>query len=310
MATTYAYQKGKYGGPCGTIFPFFRDFVGTNPQDEEYRAYVPAGFLRCRGQVLNANDYVELAEIIGIGDQCIYKKTDTNLENVGDDGTGGQIQLPDLGSKYIAAGSTPGAYNDLTLSTDDNVSKAGIEVALTSAGEEIVFSYDGDLEIPKHDLNVFGGWTATGSTVTSSATVSQGQILAHGHYANVTQTTSGSKPTCGYAWKYIKCWGGGFAGSGKWCNCNSNATEVREEIVGDVASIGLEVESLGSSTGTQHYHSNANPKITSQSTSGKMAKASFSGSPLTTTVALKTASTSKIDAMSPKFILCEYLIKI
>lgn len=310
MATTYAYQKGKYGGPCGTIFPFFRDFVGTNPQDEEYRAYIPAGFLRCRGQVLNANDYVELAEIIGIGDQCIYKKDATNLENVGDDGTGGQIQLPDLGSKYIAAGSTPGAYNDLTLSTDDNISKAGIEVALTSAGEEIVFNYDGDLEIPKHDLNVFGGWTSSGPTITEAATISEGQILSHGHYANVTQQSSGSKPSCGYAWKYESCYGGGFLGTDKFCECNSDDTVTREEIVGDVFPLNLSVESLGSSTGTNHFHSNANPKINSQSVSGTMAKTKFSGSPLTTTVTLKTASTSKIDAMSPKFILCEYLIKI
>lgn len=309
MATTYAYQKGKHGAPCGTIFPFFRDFIGTNPQDEEYLAYIPAGFLRCRGQILNASQYPELASIIGVGAQCIYRKSGTVLEEKDEDGNGGQIQLPDLGSKYISAGTTPGEYNNLVLSDDETVSKAGIEVSLTSSGGEVTFSYDGDFSIPAHNLNVFGSWTSTGSTITSSNGVSEGQILAHGHYANVTQVHNANQPDCGYAWKFIKCWGGGFAGLGKWCNCNSNATEVKAQFVADVGPLGLEVESVGSATSTNHYHSNANATITGQSASGSMAAATFTATPLTTTVKLNTASTIKIDAISPKFMLCEYLIK-
>jgi len=310
MATTYAYQKGKYGAPTGTIFPFFRDFVSVNLGDEDYTAYIPAGFLRCRGQILSANQFPGLAEVIGVGENCIYRKEGTTLQNPAADGSGGTIQLPDLGSKFLAAGTTAGQYNDLKLTSNNAVFKAGIEVQLTGAGNEIQFTYNGNFAIPSHPVTLFGSWTNTGLTSTSSSTVSEGQILAHGHFSNTTQLESGAKPNCGYAWKYIKCWGGGFAGLQKWCNCNSNATEVRATFNADIVTGGLEVEQVGTSTGTNHFHTNAAPSITSQSKSGVMQSRTFLASALQTTVRLNTATTVKIDGKSPKFMLCEFLIKI
>lgn len=310
MATTYAYQKGKYGAPTGTIFPFFRDFVSVNPGDEDYTAYIPAGFLRCRGQILSANQYPGLAEIIGVGEGCIYRKEGTTLQNANADGSGGQIQLPDLGSKFIAAGTTPGQYNNLKLSSNQAVYKAGIEVTLTSAGNEVPFTYTGNFSIPAHSVTLFGSWTNTGLTSTSSTTVSEGQILSHGHYSNTTQMENAAQPQCGYAWKYIKCFGGGFAGLQKWCNCNSNATVTYAQFNADVLTGGLEVEQVGSTSGTNHFHNNASPAITSQNRTGTMAARTFLATALQTTVRLNTGTAVKIDGKSPKFMLCEFLIKI
>ena len=308
MATTYAYQKGKFGGPAGTIFPFFRDFIGTNPSDEEYVAYVPAGFLRCRGQILSANQYPELASLLGVGESCIYRKEGTTLQNADENGTGGTFQLPDLGSKFISAGSTPGQYNNLKLTSDENVYKAGIEVTLASAGNEITFTYNGNFSVPAHNVNVFGNWTIQSQTTTSSVNVGDGQMLTHAHYANVAQLHFGSTPQCGFQWKYQPCWGGGW----RWlnlCACNSSSTVNKTEFVGDLIAMGIELSELGSDTGTNNNHSNASPIITSQSRSANMATATVSAASIVTTVKLNTASTIKIDAISPKFILCEYLIK-
>lgn len=307
MATTYAYQKGKFGGPSGTIFPFFRDFIGTNPQDEEYVAYVPAGFLRCRGQILSANQFPELASIVGVGEGCIYRKEGTTLQNAVN-GVGGTFQLPDLGSKFISAGSTPGQYNNLRLSSNENVYKAGIEVTLASAGNDITFTYAGNFTIPAHSANVFGNWTLQAQTTTSSVSVSDGQMLTHAHYANVAQLHYGSTPSCGFKWKYQPCWGGGWS----WlnlCACNSSSEVNKQEFIGDLIAMGIELSELGSDTGTTHNHSGASPTITSQSKSANMATTTISASSIVTTVRLNTASTIKIDAVSPKFILCEYLIK-
>lgn len=59
--------------------------------------------------------------IIGIGSSCIYRKSGTTLQEQASNGTGGQIQLPDLGSKYITAATTPGNYlNTTTLNTATN----------------------------------------------------------------------------------------------------------------------------------------------------------------------------------------------
>ena len=86
---TYSFEKGKHGGPTGAIFPFFTDVNGLIPVDQQYRDFCPAGFLKCRGQILQANQYPQLAQGLGVGAQCIYRKADTILEEADEDGTGG-----------------------------------------------------------------------------------------------------------------------------------------------------------------------------------------------------------------------------
>jgi len=134
MATTYSFQKGKYGGPCGSIFPYFTPMQNLIPTEQEYLDNIPAGYLRCRGQILNADQYPNLALVIGIGDSCIYRKTGTTLQNQVN-GVGGQIQLPDLGSKYITASTTPGNY--LNTTTTNTLTNTEIERAWSSSGNSI-----------------------------------------------------------------------------------------------------------------------------------------------------------------------------
>lgn len=304
MATTYSFQKGKYGGPCGAIFPFFRNLTSNSPADAQYYENIPAGFLPCKGQILSADQYPALAEILGVGDACLYKKTGTTLQNRDEDGTGGTFQLPDLGSKYISASSNPGLYNNMTVTNTTSTTtiyRAGIEVELQSVGNELTFTYSGNFSLPSHSLTVAGNWTVQSSTITGSANISEGQILPHGHFADFAQLFDGASTNCNTGgWKYqYRFWGACYNSASFGGNCGAVV----------LTPMGNTADEIGTDTGTNHTHGNANISITSQTKSGTMSAISISSAPIQTVVRLNTGNTVKIDSVSPMFILCEYLIK-
>ena len=162
MGTTYSYQRGKYGGPCGAIFPYFQTITSFSPVSDDYTLNIPAGYLRCRGQILNADQYPNLALIIGVGSSCIYRKVNTTLQEKNADGSGGQIQLPDLGSKYITASTTPGNYLNTTTfntSTNTQVTRAGVAIELSSnasASNTIIYTYSGPFKMTQRTIPVNG----------------------------------------------------------------------------------------------------------------------------------------------------------
>jgi hypothetical protein len=321
MATTYAFQKGKYGGQTGMIFPYFSDLPSNNPLEAEYSNNIPAGFLRCRGQILSADTYPQLAAVLGVGNACIYKKSDVVLNDPDEDGTGGTFQLPDLGSKYISAGTTPGSYNDLTVETATTATvtyRAGVEVSLTALNTDVQFTYTGNFSIPQHNVNISGQWTVRSNTSTGESSVNEGQILTHGHYATFAQLTDGRSGQCGGQWKWVAIY--------YYCNKDPNIVQNNVGLM-RLVPIGIGAAEAGSETGTNHKHSNANfvipdgistngvvaPTGTTnpgQTRTGIMAATSFSAASIITTVKLNTSTTTKIDAVSPKFVICEYLIKI
>jgi hypothetical protein len=302
MATTYAFQKGKYGGQCGFIFPYFSDLNTNNNTDDQYLKNIPAGFLRCRGQILSADQYPELANLIGVGDECIYKKSGTILQNRNENGTGGTFQLPDLGSKYVSAGTTPGSYNNLfieSVTTTTPIYRAGVEVTLDSVGSEVIFTYSGNFVIPQHTVNLSGQWTVRSPSSTGRSPVNEGQILTHGHYATFAQLQNGVTGQCGGQWRWRTV----------IYYCRRRGIVANSPGFVRLQPIGIAAQEAGSATGTEHSHNNANFVITSQSKTGTMTRTTFPASSLQTTVRLNTATTTKIDAIAPKFILCEYLIK-
>lgn len=303
MATTYAYQKGKYGGQCGMIFPYFCDLPSNNPLESDYLNNIPAGFLRCRGQILSADQYPELANLLGVGEACIYRKEGTTLQEKDEDGTGGTFQLPDLGSKYVSAGTTPGSYNNMIVENSTSattVYRAGVEVTLASVGTDVVFTYTGDFSIPTHTVNLSGQWTVRSNAQTGKSTVDEGQILAHGHYGTFAQLQNGVSGPCGGEWQWNEI----------FYYCTRDPGRVRNNPgFMRLTPISIGASEAGSATGTNHAHSNANFVITSQTRNGTMAATTFRANSIFTTVKLNTFSTTKIDSISPKFIVCEYLIK-
>lgn len=303
MATTYSYQKGKFGGPVGCIFPFFRTLSTNSPLDNEYLDYIPAGYLRCRGQILNADQYPNLATIIGVGNTCIYRKTGTTLLERNTQGTGGQIQIPDLGSKYITASATPGGYSEDTILnpiTNTTVPKAGVGVSLESAAVNNVvgFNYTGSFTLPETNIPISGTIQTTGVSSTSSATVFETQLLSHGHLSNISTANYIASATM-----FLK------QVPRIWFYCQGATT-----IGGSNAPSGLEwaqwvVNEYGSTSSTTHNHTGVFPGTTSSSKTGTILTTNIAADGITTNVRLNTDNTFKLDYITPKFILCEYLIK-
>ncbi len=311
MSTVYySFEKGKYGGPCGSIFPFFRTINGLSPLGTDYAEYIPAGFLKCRGQILAADQYPNLARVIGVGNNCIYKKEDTELLEPNADGTGGTFQLPDLGSKYIAGASNPGVYANTTTfnpRTNSSVDRAGIEVEITSQGETVEFFYTGDFQVPGRSLTITGAMNAVSPPVsTENESISIGQILGHGHNSDnkiARRINYNSQALGGATWTRKR-------GSLYGCPRRGNACPAD-------ADFGLEhkyifLEEKGTDAGTTHRHfgtfpvkNSSEPNTRSASTQNLL----ISASPLVTTVQVNNSSVVKMDTFSPKFILCEYLIK-
>lgn len=301
----YSFEKGKYGGACGSIYPFFRSLSGLSSLGQDYVDYVPAGYLKCRGQILSANDYPNLARILGVGNACIYKKTGSLLQDPDADGTGGTFQLPDLGSKYITASNTAGLYlNNTTVNprTNTSVDRAGVEVEISSQGTSVDFSYTGDFRVPGRTIGLTGQMTPVSPpTSTDPETVSIAQTLSHAHNATFKisrRINYRSDGMNGSTWRKrnYTC---GFAGSAG-CDANDNY---------GLAHKGVTLIEEGTDSGTNHRHYGTFPIKTGESKTASVDELLISAGPLVTTVNVNTATTFKMDNVAPKFILCEYLIK-
>lgn len=303
MATTYSFEKGKYGGPCGSIFPYFRPMQNLIPTEQEYLDNIPAGYLRCRGQILNADQYPNLALVIGIGDSCIYRKTGTTLQNQVN-GVGGQIQLPDLGSKYITASTTPGNYLNTTTTntlTNTEIERAGVAVEIVSnanTSNQISFNYTGNFVLAQKDLPVNGQIRITAPSSTSRNSVGESEIMGHGH---------GSTLSTGREIQSFTCWNGATAQRTLTCQ---NPVPIGENstITGRDWST-FQLDTYGSETGTNHSHAGLFPSITSSTSTATIRRTEIPSDGLTTNVTLNKFNRFAIDRISGKFILCEFLIK-
>lgn len=300
---SYTYEKGKYGGPCGAIFPFFRQITGALPSEQDYTDYIPAGYLKCQGQILNADQFPELAEKIGVGEGCIYKKIGTTLSDRLEDGTGGSIQLPDLGSKYITTSGNPGEYLSSTVlnpTTGVTVDRAGVGVSLSSTAENIDFTYTGNFKVPRlNSLDFTGLWrTVSPPTATPEATVGIANFVAHGHRATFTIGDSINLNSKGMA-------SGSWTGRTLFCYRSARIVCAPDANFG-VEFIGVDITESGSES--KHAHG-IGSVVLSTNKSGNIPAVEMTATGLTTTVKTTTANVFKMDDIAPKFILCEYLIK-
>lgn len=307
----YSFEKGKYGGPCGAIFPFFRQIEGNLPVDGDFKDFVPAGFLKCRGQILSADQFPHLAELIGVGSSCIYRKANTTLQERNDDGTGGTFQLPDLGSKYITTSTNPGLYaNDTATDTvaQREVPRAGIAVTLTSNGDSVEFVYSGDFRSPGvSNVALSGGWRPVSPpSRTTSTNLAISNFVAHGHrgtYSIGGQINTNSQGMLNASWTGFKYIFVPFPIP----ICTRRVARVCEpdENFG-VTWAALNITDSGSDS--SHNHQLGTPSI-SVNPRVVIPPVLLSGSSLITTVSVRTREIFKMDDIAPKFILCEYLIK-
>jgi hypothetical protein len=307
MTQYYSYHKGKYGGTAGYIFPFFTALTGTTP-DENYATYVPAGFLKCQGQILPANRYRALANVIGVGSSCIYRKEGTELDNADENGEGGEIQLPDLGSKYIAGASNPGQYQNITVASDDSIERAGIGVEIFSLSDSIDFFYTGNFKAIQRTtaagtLSVSGNVTSVSPpSRTEKETLLSSNFLPHAHNSTfkvgrrVNRSDNGIRSATFRNCYYCRSTNRAVTS----CNADTN--------------FGYEFKFItlleeGTESAATHLHTGALPRITNESKTASMSEVLIPSASLTTNVKIRTNEKVKLDEFAPKYILCEYLIK-
>lgn len=302
MPRYYSFEKGKYGGATGTIYPFVRTLSGNEPSGEDWTTFVPAGYLRCDGSILKAESYRRLAEIIGIGDDCIYKKQNIILENVDDNGFGGEIQLPDLGSKYITAfSSNTGLILDDQAENPNSPSttaeKVGVGVSLTlNQGTSIGVSYSGNLVIPQTDIPITGNYALSLQSISPAGYITDTQMLAHGHYANAARLKEDSTESPDASTNERQGSSGNikFSGTGgyNWIEYESQG-----------------VPSTGSSSTTEHFHTIQRTAPTDNIAAVVNQINDVPGDGIVTTVNLASENTTAFNDINPPFILVEYLIK-
>ena len=155
MASFYTKEKAKHGTMCGSIICFPVELIeGTEPKDPAVRKLLPAGYLRCDGSVLFANQFPELATVLGVGQETKFLKDGQVITNE-------QFQLPDLRNKHIRAttSSNIGLYNDLTVVDDNGATqfKSGIQLdVVQNIDSPYQLSYTGDFYIPPQTIPLRG----------------------------------------------------------------------------------------------------------------------------------------------------------
>lgn len=296
----YSYEKGKHGSVPGTIFPFPIKLNGTNPTDIDFRSLVPAGYLRCDGSILNADDYPSLANIIGVGPDCIYQKDGEELIGRDENGEGGQIQLPDLGSKYIKSSSSSGGYESefTTNIVGTQQKRVGVAVNLSSNVSvsprfDVTFRYTGNFYLGAFDIPIFGNFGTEIDAQTSSDPAGSETILAHGHMSNTVAMKFESGDYNPDQNSNVDG-GGGYTDNGRY---------TAEPLTSLVPSTGLSQ----SDTVHQHVIEYNRPNTNISSTLDEIF---ISSQDISTNVTVDTDTTTAFNDVQPYFILVEYLIKI
>jgi hypothetical protein len=300
MPKYYSFEKGKYGGATGTIFPFPRTLSGKDPSGTDWTTFVPAGYLRCDGSILPADRYRRLAEVIGVGSDCIYRKPNTTLDEADEQGNGGEIQLPDLGSKYITAfSSNTGLFLDATSANPNSpgteTEKVGIGVSLNlNQGNSISVAYSGNFTLPLTNIPISGNYAMSMESISAPGTFTDEQILAHGHYVNAARLKEETPR---------------FENLAVGNRRRGGDIEPQEEWVNVVEFETVNVGVAGSVSSTQHFHSLSRTNPTKDISVNIPVVNNISIEPITTTVNLASENTTAFNDINHAFILVEYLIK-
>lgn len=188
MAVFYNREKSKIGTLTGSIINWAYQLDTADPEDGGLRQVLPPGYLRCDGAVYQAEVFPLLAEILGTGSNCRYKKPDvTLLDN--------QFQVPDLGSKAIKASNSSnlGDYLDTYLTDDANrtITKSGIGLEVQSnIGSIYEIQYQGNFFIPSQSIEITGqpGFTRSTGNYTEETEVLSTAFQPHAHFHDGKRT--------------------------------------------------------------------------------------------------------------------------
>ena len=111
MPVILSREKSKYGSGVGTIICWPVELTSSNPNNEDNIRKLPAGYLKCDGKVYKAEEYPQLAEILGVGLASKFARRDI-LDQFIDTVDEDEFVVPDLGSKFLkpTTGGSAGLY--------------------------------------------------------------------------------------------------------------------------------------------------------------------------------------------------------
>ena len=306
MTAYYTKEKAKFGGVTGTIIAYPIAFNGFEAQEET----LPAGFLRCDGSILKASTYPALASVIGIGSACSFDKSDIN-----DD----EIQLPDIGSRYIRVSNGSGAYLNDRLTSDPDTFVVGTEITVESLiGTEFEISYEGYFQLVGQDNLEFIGQPAFNSLSGSSTVedfLTADFFQAHTHSADTRifsylgnwDDNRFIEPDSN-----LEAWQRNFAsGTDNGYFEGSNERIITEPVVGGVQQTG-HTHQINLSNASE-VRENNNFRFRFGGAGGAQTELEAIQIPaanLRSTVTVNTSTLKKLDDITPPFYLVEYFIKI
>lgn len=296
MASNYGFERGKYGVFPGTIIAFSRTLDGNDPNNPDFKNYIPAGFLRCDGSILPGVDYPNLKDILGVGQNSKFRKEGTTLEeDVPANTSGGTFQLPDLGSKYVRASSASGVYAGTTVANpvnDVDQVKVGIGTDITlNRGTTFDINYSGNLTIPQFEIDYLNNqnFSTTLGVVLDEVSVNDTSYLTHSHFSVLP------------GWMYDN-------------NENYSAEMSISDISPTLSALNT-VDIIGQVTVVTGEQENAvhqhvlEREFPNRETEALIPNTSVDGFAISTEVTLREQGTIKMDDLAPSFILVEYLIK-
>lgn len=286
--SNYSRERSRYGGYIGSIQIHTSLNLGSDPSSIQFNNILPAGFLRCNGQVLNVKDYFALAQILGVGDECRFKKENRNLRNADiTQNDLGQFQLPDLGSKVIVPSIGSGDYiNDFVESIGENRVGPEIEV-LSNQGNVIETTYIGN----------FRGQAQTGIPLNSNPAYSMPARLTevalsitdfqgHAHRSNQTYLNYSAAAQTG--------------GSGK----------TRGNLPGNSgAGMATMTSNLNATTEPTHTHRIEKPTQYSHNFAYSFNNFDIPADGVTSRIDVDLSGDRKLDQVVSPFMLVEYIIK-
>ena len=201
MASHYSKERSKYGSGTGSIVVWPIELTSNDPRAEENIRLLPAGYLKCDGTIYKADDYPQLAEILGVGSASKFIRRDINNDAI-DDVADDEFIVPDLGSKYPkpSTGAAAGTYINIVTEdqneTERRRSGMGI-VATPTAGTTtgnttvINLSYAGLFNVPSQDIALKGkpSWTkgTNNSGFTDSEAVDSLALHSHMHFSTTNR---------------------------------------------------------------------------------------------------------------------------
>lgn len=288
----YAKVRSHYGGYIGSIQVHSTPYLANlnDPNGANFQEHVPAGFLKCDGSIRNAADFVALSQILGVGQNSKFRKSNVELREADQDtGDLGQFQLPDLGSKVIIPSRSVGDYlNTFVGDTDETRVGPAVEV-VCNEGTQLTCDFIGNFQ----GIPVEASYEFRSSPKFQFETTSQSAFLdienfqGHAHNAN----TNYLNYTTNHAVEGDGKDGGNASG-------NSGAGNVLEQSAANTTAL------------SSHTHRITKPTQYTHNFQYQHTTFDIPADNVNTTLNVSVENINKLDAVVTPFIIVTYIIKI